>query len=139
MTTPIQQPEEEKLSALQSILLNRKLIEAEILARAWSDADFRLELEADPSRALANAGIALPEDKPVRVVPEDRDTFHIILPPKPEATSDADDSELAAVAGGGLIDTGKCQLYQNAGEKADYRPGFAFTFGVLVGVSLGHS
>lgn len=107
----MQSPEESQLSPLQKAVTSQKLIEATLVSRAWSDDDFRAKLEADPAAALAEAGIPAPEGRTVRVIREEPGTVRIALPPKPTATREASDTELASVAGGALIDNGKCAVW----------------------------
>lgn len=95
----------------QAALTSQKFIEASIVSRAWADDGFLAKLEANPAAALAEAGIPVPEGKTIRVIREEPETVVIALPPKPEATAEASDDELAAVAGGGLIDSGKCATW----------------------------
>lgn len=102
---------ENELNPLQKLAVSRKLIEAEIVALAWTDASFRAKLEADPVAALKEAGFPLPEGRSVRVVTEQPDTLQITLPPAPAEASDA---ELASVAGGGIIGDGKCHMFEEA-------------------------
>lgn len=115
-------------------------MEAEIISRAWSDATFRAQLEVDPTKALAEAGIPLPEGKTIRILQEEPGTVRIFLPPKPETSVEASDDELASVAGGGLIDTGKCKHYEDAKKRDSdkFFAGVALACGALFGVSWGY-
>lgn len=128
---------EDTLNNFQKAAVSRKLMEAEILARAWEDAAFRAKLEADPAQALREAGIPLPDGIAIRVIVEEPGTAQIALPPVPEFSDEASDDELASVAGGGLIDTGKCKHYEDAknrdGDK--FFAGVALACGGLFGVS----
>lgn len=115
-------------------------MEAEIIFRAWTDEAFRVQLESDPAKALTEAGIPLPEGKTIRVIQEEPGTVQILLPPAPATSVEASDDELAAVAGGGLIDTGKCKHYEDA-KKRDgdkFLAGFALACGAVFGVSWGY-
>lgn len=70
---------------------------ASVVARSWSDADFRAQLLADPTATLTANGLHVPDGKRVEIV-EDSDTvMHITLPNRPSALSD---DELDSVAGG---------------------------------------
>lgn len=132
-------PKDFKPSPLQQAATSRKLIEAEIISRAWEDGAFRTRLEADPAKALAEAGIPLPEGKTIRVIPEEPGTIRITLPPKPAATPEAGDDELAAVAGGGLIENGKCQHYEDAKKRGTglFFAGVTLAWGSILGISWG--
>jgi len=107
----MKQSEESQLAPLQKAVTGQKLTEAAILARAWSDKAFRARLEANPAAALAEAGIPAPQGKTLRVIREEPGTLRLTLPPRPAATDEASDDELAAVAGGALIDNGKCAVW----------------------------
>lgn len=128
----------ETINPLQSAALRRKLMEAEIIARAWSDDAFRTRLEEDPAAALAEAGLPAPEGKTLRVIREEPGTLQIPLPPAPGA--EASDEELAAVAGGGLIENGKCEHYEKAKKRDEdkFFAGFALVCGAMFGVSWGY-
>jgi len=99
------------LTPQQAAITSQKLMEAAIVSRVWSDENFLAKLEANPAEALAEAGIPAPQGKTIRVIREEPKTIHITLPPKPAATAEASDDELAAVAGGALIDNGKCAVW----------------------------
>ncbi len=72
-------------------------VRARIIARAWRDPAFKKKLAADPKPVLAEAGISVPAGVTVSVL-EDSDThFHLVLPAKPAALSDA---QLDAIAAG---------------------------------------
>lgn len=113
----MQQPEEPKLSPLQQAVTSQKLLEAAILSRAWADEAFLAKLEADPAAAFAEAGIPAPAGKTIRVIREEPGTVRISLPPKPVATEEATEDELASVAGGALIDNGKCVVWDGINKE----------------------
>lgn len=115
----MKQHEEQKLSPLEEEAINRKLVEAEIIALAWADEAFRAKLEADPAAALSEAGILLPEGKTICVLREEPGSVQIVLPSKPPIAAEANDAELAAAAGGGLLNDGKCELYDKISGKHD--------------------
>lgn len=51
----------------------------------------------------------------MRVVFEEPGTIQLVLPPKPSTGDvEASDAELEAVAGGGIISTGKCEAWEYA-------------------------
>lgn len=114
MTTPENTP----LTPLQKIAVSRKLLEAEILSRAWEDDAFRARLEADPAAALGEAGFPLPEGKTLRILVETSDTVTVVLPPCPTHGQETNDEELASVAGGGLAQNGRCRVYEGIKEEA---------------------
>lgn len=54
-----------------------------VIAKAWSDADFKQRLLADPKVALAEMGLVAPErlaDMTVTVVENTDDNVHLVLP-----------------------------------------------------------
>ena len=67
-------------------------------ARLAADPERRRRLEADPRAALVELGAPVPEHVEFRVVSNTGDTFHLAMPPDPNA--DLSDSELHNVAGG---------------------------------------
>ena len=128
MTTPNQ---DQQLNPLQSAALKRKLVEAEIISRAWSDETFRKQLESDPKAALEEAGFPVPEGTSVSVTSEPASAIKIVLPPKPQAASELAEDELSAVAGGGpgAIETGRCEKMEEG--KALYRRDNTRFFGAV--------
>ena len=56
---------------------------AHMIARAWSDEDFKKKLAEKPDEAFAEYGIAIPAGKKVRVVEDSPELTHFILPAKP--------------------------------------------------------
>ncbi len=52
---------------------------ARVVARAWVDADFKARLLADPRAALAEMGIAIPEETPHLAVVENTDDIHHLV------------------------------------------------------------
>ncbi len=109
MTTPDQSQE---LTPLQKKVVSRKLMEAEITSRAWTDDTFRAKLETDPVAALTEAGLPVPENKAIRVTQEAPDTLTLVIPPPPTKAEEVNDGELEAVAGGGAFDGGVCREAQ---------------------------
>jgi hypothetical protein len=136
------------LTPLQQAAIARKLLEAEVVSRAWSDETFRAKLESQPGVALAEAGTPAPDGMSVQVVFEEPGTIHLVLPPKPAAGgAEASDEELEAVAGGGIIENGKCSSWdnvtnqRNAGKIGDFDEFVLKAFGSLSaiwGVSWGY-
>jgi hypothetical protein len=55
-----------------------------IVARAWSDEDFKQRLISDPASVLEENGITVPEGVNVQVKEASRSDGTLILPPKPE-------------------------------------------------------
>lgn len=141
----MEKPETPTLTPLQKAAASRKLVEAEIISRAWTDEDFRGKLAANPAAALAEAGIPVPAGKTIRIVEEEPGVLTLILPAAPALSEEASDDELAAVAGGGLIDHGKCQAWDlSEKERAKGNGGWSAFFKTVtvitgaVGVSWGY-
>ena len=63
-----------------------------------NDPTFRAEADADPAAAVAKKGVPVPPGVELKLVRNDEETFHVVLPPDPNAT--LDDEVLASVAGG---------------------------------------
>jgi hypothetical protein len=57
---------------------------AKLVARAWSDADFKQDLISDPIRVFEENGIQVPEGADIKVVENCEDLTHFILPVKPD-------------------------------------------------------
>jgi hypothetical protein len=125
--------EKNTLTPLQKAATSRKLIEAEILARAWTDEAFRGKLEADPAAALAEAGFPSPEGRTVQVIPETPGALTLVIPPAPAFSAEASDAELESVAGGGLVQNGKCELYEE-GKKGSPNDASGFGAGIKLGL-----
>jgi hypothetical protein len=52
----------------------------EVIAKAWSDPEFRERLKQDPHGALAEHGIEVPEGTQVNVVEDTDAVTHLVLP-----------------------------------------------------------
>lgn len=113
----MEQTEKSNLTAQQQAIANQKLLEAAIISRAWADAEFLAKLESNPAEALTEAGVPVPTGKTIRVTHEEPNTIRIFLPPQPASTAEASDDELAAVAGGALIDNGKCATWDGISKE----------------------
>lgn len=98
---------------LQKMAVTRKLMEAEIVSRAWADGDFRAKLETDPTAALREAKLPVPEGKTLQIISEMPNVVTIILPARPEQGAEVADEELVAVAGGSLLQNGRCRVYED--------------------------
>jgi hypothetical protein len=71
---------------------------AKIIAKAWRDPAFKVELIANPAVALKAEGIDVPAGMAVTVLENTDKHFHLVLPPVP--TDELSDEALDAVAGG---------------------------------------
>jgi hypothetical protein len=68
-----------------------------VVARAWSDDDFKQRLVDDPAAAMREEGMAVPDGTELRVVETTAEVAYLVLPLKPAELSE---EELDAVAGG---------------------------------------
>jgi hypothetical protein len=125
------------LTPLQQAAIARKVLEAEVVSRAWSDETFRAKLEAHPAATLAEAGLPVPDGLNVAVVSEPPGTITLTIPAAPDTR--ASDEELAAVAGGGLLDEGKCRLIERTKRDSttQFLGGVALVMGSYLGLSWG--
>lgn len=79
---------------------------AEIVQKAWEDAEFKKELVANPVETIENltgGKINLPEGKTLVVRDQtSENTVYINIPAKPEMDLELNENELEAVSGGSL-------------------------------------
>ncbi len=85
----------------------------QVVARAWSDGDYKARFIADPTTVMGEAGIEFPGRVQVKAVENTPHLLHLILPP-----SDVSEEDLAQVAGGLTMGT--------AGTAADRQRGDEF-------------
>ena len=71
----------------------------QIIAKAWSDENFKHQLVANPAAVLKAEGVEIPAGVAVRVMENTATVFHLVLPPKP-TTGELSDEQLENVAGG---------------------------------------
>jgi hypothetical protein len=69
---------------------------SQIVARAWSDEEFKQRLLADPRAVLAENGLEVPEDIEVQMLEDTPTTRTFVLPPPP--TDELSDEELVGSA-----------------------------------------
>jgi len=69
-----------------------------LIAKAWSDDDFKAKLLANPMAVFKENEVKVPEGIEVRMVENTKETIHFIFPPEP--SDELLDGELNAVAGG---------------------------------------
>ena len=75
--------------------MNKK--RGKVIAKAWSDADFRARLLANPAQTLQAEGIEIPAGVKVNVVENTTEQFYFVIPKK---VNELSDEELGNVAGG---------------------------------------
>ncbi len=76
---------------------------AKIIAKAWRDPAFKVELIANPAVALKAEGIDVPAGMAVTVVENTDKLFHLVLPPVP--SDELSDEALDGVSGGWTMAT----------------------------------
>ena len=76
-----------------------------LVAKAWSDAEFKAKLLADPVKVFKENSIEVPAGIDVRIVENTDKIINFILPPEP--SDELTDEQLAGAAGGFVL----CWLY----------------------------
>lgn len=71
----------------------------DVVAHAWSDPTYKQRLKANPKAVLQEAGFDPAYQGEIKVLENDDNTFHLVLPQKPTVAA-LSDSELETVAGG---------------------------------------
>jgi hypothetical protein len=66
---------------------NRKKI-GKVIAKAWTDAEYRKKLHSNPHEALAEVGIQVPKTHKVKVLEDTSDTVHVVVPARPSHITD---------------------------------------------------
>ncbi len=85
-----------------------------LVAKAWSDDEFKAKLLSDPMTVFKENSIEVPEGIEVRMVENTADTMHFILPPEP--SDELTDEQLEGAAGGScLFGTINCCGQPNCG------------------------
>lgn len=59
-----------------------------VIAKAWTDPEFKKKLQSDPHAALAEAGISVPKTQKIKVLEDSADTVHVVLPARPAHMTD---------------------------------------------------
>jgi hypothetical protein len=84
--------------------MTRNNLEARLVARAWQDDEFKQELLNNPRAAFKREfgdKISFYEDADIRVIEETYNTFCLVIPKKPNiSTEELSEDQLEAVAGG---------------------------------------
>lgn len=71
---------------------------AEVIAKAWSDENFKKKLLEHPREALKEMGVDVPTSSSIKVCDSSDGTFYLVLPQKPSGNLDAD--SLKNITGG---------------------------------------
>src|SRR3954453_22339526 len=85
----------------QSTEISRKF--GQVVARAWSDDEYKARLLAEPNAVLQEAGIDVPPGVEFRIVENTDNVVYLPLPPTP--TEDLSDEQLEQVSGGATAST----------------------------------
>jgi hypothetical protein len=76
--------------------ISQEQVWGQIVARAWSDEDFKQRLLSDPRDVLTEYGLEMPDGAALRVVQDTPEVHHLVLPVSPEG--DLADEELVGTA-----------------------------------------
>lgn len=68
-----------------------------LVAKAWSDDEFKAELLSDPMKAFSKNEIQIPDGIEVRMIENTAEIIHFILPPVP--SDELSDEQLEGAAG----------------------------------------
>ena len=70
----------------------------QLIAKAWSDEEFKARLMANPKAAMAEVGMDAPEGVEIEVVESTQEKAYLVIPPKPDG--ELSDDDLDKVSGG---------------------------------------
>ncbi|MBH64059.1 MAG: NHLP leader peptide family natural product precursor [Alphaproteobacteria bacterium] len=73
-----------------------------VVARAWSDPDFKALLLKDARTALASVGVEYPADIQVHVRENNATEMNLVLPPQP-AEGELSEEEIDQIASGSVV------------------------------------
>lgn len=82
---------------------NKKI--GQLIAKCWSDENFKQKLLADPMATLKAEGVELPDGLSLVAAENTDQVFHLVIPAKP---TDLSDEDLDNVAGGSKIKESAC-------------------------------
>ena len=77
---------------------NPNIVWDQVVARAWTDGDFKAKLLSDPRSVLAEHGIHIPDTTDVRVVEDTMERRHLLLPVAPDNASAMSTEDLEKAA-----------------------------------------
>ncbi len=76
-----------------------------VVAKAWTDDEFKVKLMSDPKAVFKENGVSVPEGMDVKIVENTPTLTHFTLPERSKAKGgELSDEQLDSVAGGGYID-----------------------------------
>jgi hypothetical protein len=93
----------------QSISAEQQKKYGQLVAKAWSDEEFKRKLLSDPVATLAAAGLPAPAGFEVRVVESTDKIVYLVLPPKPPE-GQLSDEQLHHVSGS-ACSVSSCNYY----------------------------
>ena len=73
-----------------------------VVARAWSDPDFKALLLTDARAALASVGIEYPADIEVHVRENNATEMNLVLPPQPDE-NELSEEEVDQISNGSIV------------------------------------
>ena len=59
-----------------------------VIARAWTDEQYKKRLHSNPHETLAEAGIQVPKTHKIKVLEDTSDTVHVVVPARPGHMTD---------------------------------------------------
>lgn len=78
------------------VMTTEQQLREQIIEKAWTDADFKQQLLADPKAAIQSAfGIEIPANYTLQVLEETADSYYLVLPQNPAANASEDDDVLS--------------------------------------------
>ena len=83
----------------------------QLIAKAWTDDEFKARLKADPRATLAEVGIEPPAGLEIEVLESTPGKAYLVIPPKP--VDELSDADLEKVAGGAESGFGDLSLTQS--------------------------
>ncbi len=78
--------------------MNEQKEYAKVIAKVWSDPQFKEQLLKNPEKVLKEQGIVLPPGNKIEVCENTEDTFYFVIPQAPKGN--LSEKELEAIAGG---------------------------------------
>jgi hypothetical protein len=81
-----------------------KQVWAKIVAKAWSDPNFKKKLLQDPKATLRAEGIEIPKEKKVIINESTKETLFLTIPEKPEG--ELSEQQLHSIAAGDCASSG---------------------------------
>jgi hypothetical protein len=96
------QPNPEEEAIMEQAFKGKEKEWAKIIARTWTDEEFKKRLLADPKAVLKEEGIEFSEDLKLTIVDGKKDELHLTLPPRPEGGGSIEDLQERLQADWGL-------------------------------------